>query len=461
MKPFNRMLSFLLCTVILFSCCAMNYDSYAVNMTQEQAVAWAINEIGKSHVYDKGNYSASCVQFIKCYYEFLGVTPVRGNGCDYATNALPKGWMRIPYSDDLIIQPGDIAVWTVMSSNLGHVAIVESVNGNYLNVIDQSVNFNPPTKRNSWPIKKDGWTFYGVIRPNFIDNNKPVISDVSVSKLSSTGYIINFKASDNFGIKKVSCPTWTSNNGQDDLNWNERVTNQKGNYSCVVNIANHNFETGAYRTDIYVFDYNGNTAVYNVDAITVPEDEDGYKGYPDVFLDSWYDDSVRNVSVKSFMSGYGNGKFGPDDALQRQDFICILARISGEDLDLYKDSGNNFSDVKDGNYYTAAINWAVENNVVSGYANGKFGVGDKITREQVCTILYRFMGEPEIQNADSALSGFSDAGKISSFAVVPISWAVQNGVINGMADGRVAPVNSAARAQIAAIIGNMNNKGMF
>ncbi|MBQ5994509.1 MAG: S-layer homology domain-containing protein [Clostridia bacterium] len=461
MKAFKKPLSVLLCAIMLVSMVsAFGIGSFAVNMTNKQAVDWAIGEIGKSHVYDKG-YSASCVQFVKCYYEFLGVTPVRGNGCDYATNSLPSGWIRLPYSSDLIIQPGDIAVWTYMSSAYGHVAIVESVEGNYMNVIDQSVNFSPATKRNRWPIVKEGWTFYGVIRPNFIDKDKPVISDVKVTKIESTGYTISFKATDNSFVKKVSCPTWTSKNGQDDLFWNEKVTNSKSDYICSVNIANHKFETGDYKTDIYVYDSNGNVTAYNVPVVTVPEDEDGYRGYPDVFVDSWFYDGVRGVSIDGFMSGYSGGKFGPNDALQRQDFVSILARISGEDLNLYANKPSKMKDAKKGTYYYAALNWAVENGVVAGYENGNFGVGDKITREQVCTILYRFMGSPEVKNAQQAVGGFSDASKISSYAVTPTAWAVQNNVISGMSDGRVAPTDAAARAQIATIINNMHNGGMF
>ena len=452
----------LILSIILLVSCILIFDigSFAVNYTNEQAVAWAQSQIGKELDYDNVA-GAQCVDLIKYYYEYLGVTPVRGNGCDYATNALPKGWARIPYSSDLVVQPGDIAVWTVMSSTYGHVAIVESVDDYGMNVIDQSKNYTPRTKRNYFRFNVDKWTFYGVIRPNFIDKNKPVISDVSVSTIASTGFEISFKATDNAGIKKVLCPTWTANNGQDDINWNERVTRKKSDYTCTVSIANHNYETGNYKTDIYVYDTSGNVTVYNIDSIVVPVDEDGYKGYPDVFVNTWYYDGVRSVTVKKLMSGYSNGKFGPADDLKRQDFVCVLARLAGVDLKEYEKKTNNLTDVKPGAYYYSALNWATENKIVSGYENGKFGVGDKITREQVCTILYRFMDSPEIDDAEDTVARFSDKDRISGYAVVPIAWAVQNKIVGGNADGTVAPVSPASRAQIAIIINGMSGGGMI
>ena len=186
-----------------------------------------------------------------------------------------------------------------------------------------------------------------------------------------------------------------------------------------------------------------------------------YKGFPDVKEGSWYFDAVKYCAIKGFIGGYSNGKFGPADNLKRQDFVMILARIAGADLDAYANKTSKFSDVKKGAYYYSAVNWAVENGIIGGYSNGKFGVGDNITREQVATILYRYAGSPDVDNVDSTLAKFSDVKRISAYAKIPLTWAVQNGVISGMADGRVAPVEGASRSQIAVIIMRMDEQGMF
>ena len=185
------------------------------------------------------------------------------------------------------------------------------------------------------------------------------------------------------------------------------------------------------------------------------------KIFPDIKPGDWYYDAVTYVNNKGYMSGYSNGKFGTVDNIQRQDFVVILAKAAGVDLSKYVNVNSNLSDVKKGQYYTSAINWAVANGIVSGYQNGKFGIGDKITREQVATMFYQYMKKPSVSNVDSTLSKFSDSAKISSYARTALAWAVQKKIISGMADGRIAAKEGASRAQIAVIICNMDKQGMF
>ncbi|MBQ5996048.1 MAG: S-layer homology domain-containing protein [Clostridia bacterium] len=197
----------------------------------------------------------------------------------------------------------------------------------------------------------------------------------------------------------------------------------------------------------------------SIPKLNEPVDDDIY--FPDVSENSWYYDAVQYVAKAGFMSGYQNGYFGPGDSLKRQDFVVILANIADVNLSSYASMTPRLKDVKKGAYYAAAVNWAVDNNIIAGYANGNFGVNDPITREQVATILYRYMDEPSVSGANSILSRFSDSGRISTFAKTPVAWAVKNEIISGMADGRVAPTEGASRAQIASIIMRMDQKGMF
>jgi len=181
--------------------------------------------------------------------------------------------------------------------------------------------------------------------------------------------------------------------------------------------------------------------------------------FSDVKPSDWYNEAVQYCAEKGFITGYSNGKFGPADALQRQDFVVILARIAGANLSSY--SSCKLSDVNMSAYYGKAVAWAVANGIITGYKNGKFGVGDKITREQVATILYRYMGSPAITGAESILANFPDKGSVSEFAKDALAWANKNGIINGKSDGKLAPTATASRAEIATIVMRMDKAQMF
>ena len=182
-----------------------------------------------------------------------------------------------------------------------------------------------------------------------------------------------------------------------------------------------------------------------------------YRTFPDVARGSWYYDAVKYCAVRGFINGYSNGKFGPADALQRQDFVVILSKIAGADVSTY--TSCKLTDVDMKAYYGKAVAWAVDKGIISGYQNGKFGVGDPITREQVATILYRYKGSPDVDK--SVLDKFADKGSISAFAVNAMAWANQNDVITGKNATTVAPTMTAARAEIASIIMRMDKQGMF
>ncbi len=173
--------------------------------------------------------------------------------------------------------------------------------------------------------------------------------------------------------------------------------------------------------------------------------------YPDVTINAWYYDAVNFVSEAGIMTGYNSGYFGPAHNLQRQDLVVMLARMANVDLTLYQGQTGGLSDVKAGDYYAPSVAWAVEQGIITGYDDGTFGVGDSITREQVATILYRANGSPVVDNVAETLDVFPDDVHVSGFAKTAMAWAVQNGIISGMQNGRLSPVSGASRAQIATI----------
>lgn len=146
------------------------------------------------------------------------------------------------------------------------------------------------------------------------------------------------------------------------------------------------------------------------------------------------------------MTGVSETEFDPDGILSRAMLVTVLYRMAGEPEAA---ADNVFTDVAADTWYTKAVLWASENGIAIGYGDGIFGPDDAITREQLATIFYRYVGAPEVTG--TGLNAFNDAGNISEYAQTAMLWAVQNGIINGKGDGMIDPIGNATRAETAAI----------
>ena len=181
--------------------------------------------------------------------------------------------------------------------------------------------------------------------------------------------------------------------------------------------------------------------------------------FPDVTDGDWYYDAVKYNFERGYITGYSNGTFGPSNNIQRQDFVLILARIAGADLSAYDGQNGGFSDVPTNAYYSAAVAWAKDKGIVTGYSADNFGVGTYITREQISLILCRYLNGSASGDVDAILNVYSDGGNTSPWAKAGVAWAVENGII-GNSD-YLNPNGNAGRAEVAQIIYNMSNKGML
>lgn len=172
--------------------------------------------------------------------------------------------------------------------------------------------------------------------------------------------------------------------------------------------------------------------------------------FADVKAGDWYYDAVSFVKDKGLMNGISDAAFAPDGTTTRGMIVTILWRMSGSP----KAEGTQFDDVS-ADYYAEAILWASANGIVTGYGNGKFGPDDNIIREQLAAILYRYSGEVYEESMDK-LAAFTDADKISDYAKTAFAWANAKGLITGMDDGSLAPQGGATRAQVATVLHRMH-----
>ena len=172
--------------------------------------------------------------------------------------------------------------------------------------------------------------------------------------------------------------------------------------------------------------------------------------FSDVTESDWFYDAVTYAYENGLMDGVGTGLFAPNSETTRAQLVTILHRLAGQPAPS-GDSG--FSDVETGTWYTDAVAWAAQNGIVNGVSDTQFAPGDDITREQLAVILYRYatyQGYDVSQRAD--LSGFVDAGTISTYAQEALSWASAQGLVLGFEDDSLRPQGNASRAQIAAVL---------
>ena len=171
--------------------------------------------------------------------------------------------------------------------------------------------------------------------------------------------------------------------------------------------------------------------------------------FPDVDENDWFYDEVVYVYENGLMNGVENNQFAPNTATNRAMLATILYRLAGQP-DVSGDLP--FTDVAAGTWYTDAVLWAAQNGIVNGLGENTFAPMNTLTREQLVTMLYRY-AEAEGYDVSAAadLSGYPDAGKVQTYAQEAMSWAVAEGIVEGM-DGNLNPAGSATRAQIATIL---------
>ena len=167
----------------------------------------------------------------------------------------------------------------------------------------------------------------------------------------------------------------------------------------------------------------------------------------DIDQSKWYHEAVHYVVEKGIMNGYNKNEFGPNDTLSRAMLAQILYNNAGKPTAA---KNTSCSDIKPGDWFASAVNWASENNIVTGFTDGTFKPGANITREQLAVMLYRYAGQPA---TTGSLANFTDAASVSGYAQQAMQWATANGIITGNGSATTLdPQGNATRAQAAAMI---------
>ena len=144
-------------------------------------------------------------------------------------------------------------------------------------------------------------------------------------------------------------------------------------------------------------------------------------------------------------SGYANTSRGM--------IVTILHGMCGKPVF----EGCVFSDVEEGAYYAKATCWASQNQIISGFGQGKFAPGEDVQRDQLAVIMMRYAQYLGLETPERAdLSGFADADQISAYAQEAMSWANAVGLLSGKGDGIMDPQGVATRAEVAAMMARLD-----
>lgn len=178
--------------------------------------------------------------------------------------------------------------------------------------------------------------------------------------------------------------------------------------------------------------------------------QDSVAVYTDVPASAWYFDAVRFVASKGLFEGVSAAEFRPGEPMTRAMLATVLYRLDGKPK---TETFSGFSDVPDGQWYSETVNWAGKTELITGYGDGRFGINDSLTRQQLAVILYRYAGVKEYDvTARVDLTAYMDREKISAYASDAMSWAVAEGLITGVTNTTLNPEGNASRAQIAEIL---------
>ena len=172
--------------------------------------------------------------------------------------------------------------------------------------------------------------------------------------------------------------------------------------------------------------------------------------FTDVPAGSDYAEAVQWASDNGYIYGYGDGRFGVNDNVTRAQLATIFHRAAGTPA---ASGTSRFSDAEAGAYYINALSWAETAGLIAGYPDGRFGVGDPVTRQQVATILWRWAGSPA-----ASAGNYSDENAISAYAQTAVDWSRSNGIIAARSDGRFAPTDNATRGEIVSALYNYMGK---
>ncbi|MDR2295215.1 MAG: S-layer homology domain-containing protein, partial [Clostridiales Family XIII bacterium] len=164
----------------------------------------------------------------------------------------------------------------------------------------------------------------------------------------------------------------------------------------------------------------------------------------------WAREAILYVTERGLFNGTSETTFGPNVAMDRGMFVTVLGRLAGMDEAAY--TSTPFTDVAAGAYYAAYAAWASEKGIAGGVGDGLFAPSRPITRQEMATMLHRYMEYAGIPLGGAAHEPFADDAAIASWAKDGVYALAAAGLLNGMGENTYAPTRTATRAEVATVL---------
>jgi hypothetical protein len=149
-------------------------------------------------------------------------------------------------------------------------------------------------------------------------------------------------------------------------------------------------------------------------------------GFKDLEGHEWAENEILALRALGVISGKSPGYFAPGDSVAREEFVKMAVMAFNMRP---AEMGDVYSDVRSGDWYKPYIDAATAGLVVNGYGDGRFGVGDPVTRQDISVIIYRFF-EQNAEIGDVSDLVFTDAGEIADYAARAVAALASKGILD-------------------------------